>query len=193
MQKLINAKPHLRDCKPCKRLNILNKQYLLNIVRCLRFEKKANKMLARASQTFEYSTGISIAKRSDIAQPDESSTDGGSTGDQELEQYLMLLLGLQRLLIRERQLLVDVVPKARHNEIFTRLSQSSVDMVVKDAEVSVTLIKAILYLILIEKILLKSLADNHEQSSEEHCTKRMVSRIGRVLRPEKHYFATARY
>lgn len=92
-------------------------------------------MLARASQTFEYSTGISIAKRSDIAQFDESSADGGSTGDQELEQYLMLLLGLQRLLIRERQLLVDVVPKARHNDIFTRLSQSSVDMVVKDAEV----------------------------------------------------------
>lgn len=92
-------------------------------------------MLARASQTFEYSTGISIAKRSDATQLDESSADGGTTGDQELEQYLMLLLGLQRLLIRERQLLVDVVPKARHNDIFTKLSQSSVDMVVKDAEV----------------------------------------------------------
>lgn len=96
-------------------------------------------MLARASQTFEYSTGISIAKRSsDNTLGDDSSADGGANGtngDQELEQYLMLLLGLQRLLIRERQLLVDVVPKARHNDIFSRLSQSSVDMVVKDAEV----------------------------------------------------------
>lgn len=92
-------------------------------------------MLARASQTLEYSTGISINKRSESQLLDESMADGGG-GDQELDQYLMLLLGLQRLLIRERQLLVDVVPKARHNEIFSRLSQSSVDMVVKDAEVS---------------------------------------------------------
>lgn len=141
MRKPINARPHLRACKRCKFYHCICFVYVAynvhnNGFARFRFEKKANKMLARASQTFEYSTGISIAKRSDITQTDESSGDGNTTGDQELEQYLMLLLGLQRLLIRERQLLVDVVPKARHNDIFTRLSQSSVDMVVKDAEVT---------------------------------------------------------
>lgn len=59
---------------------------------------------------------------------------GYDGGDQELDKYLMLLIGLQRLLLRERQLLVDVVPKPRHPDIFTRLSQPSIEMVVRDAE-----------------------------------------------------------
>lgn len=66
-----------------------------------------------------------------LAGDDHHHLDGG---DQELDKYLMLLIGLQRLLLRERQLLVDVVPKPRHPDIFTRLSQSSIEMVVRDAE-----------------------------------------------------------
>lgn len=116
------------------------------------FEKKTNKMLQRVENT----TGISIKKGSGGSSGSSSSGGvafggsggGGSAdglaaddhhfghdgGDQELDKYLMLLIGLQRLLLRERQLLVDVVPKPRHPDIFTRLSQPSIEMVVRDAE-----------------------------------------------------------
>lgn len=58
----------------------------------------------------------------------------GNDNDQELEKYLVLLLGLQKLLVWERQLLNDIIPTSRHNEVFSRLSQPSIEMVVKDAE-----------------------------------------------------------
>lgn len=99
-----------------------------------RFERKANKMLLKASQTLEQSTGISLKKS---ANPEQyaSTVDNLVERDQELEKYLVLLLGLQRLLIWERQLLGDIIPTSRHNEIFLQLAQGSIDMVVKDAEV----------------------------------------------------------
>lgn len=91
-------------------------------------------MLLKASQTLEQSTGISLKKS---ANPEQyaSTVDNLVERDQELEKYLVLLLGLQRLLIWERQLLGDIIPTSRHNEIFLQLAQGSIDMVVKDAEV----------------------------------------------------------
>lgn len=98
-----------------------------------RFERKANKMLLKASQTLEQSTGISLKKTQNPEQY-ASTVDNLVERDQELEKYLVLLLGLQRLLIWERQLLGDIIPSSRHNEIFLQLAQGSIDMVVKDAE-----------------------------------------------------------
>lgn len=96
------------------------------------FERKANKMLLKASQTLEQSTGISLKKSSNAEQL--AATETLADKDQELDKYLVLLLGLQRLLIWERQLMNDIIPKSRHNEIFSQLAQSSIDTVVKDAE-----------------------------------------------------------
>lgn len=96
------------------------------------FERKANKMLLKASQTLEQSTGISLKKSSNAEQL--AATETMADKDQELDKYLVLLLGLQRLLIWERQLMNDIIPKSRHNEIFSQLAQTSIDMVVKDAE-----------------------------------------------------------
>ena len=97
-----------------------------------RFERKANKMLLKASQTIEQSTGISLKK---AANPEQClATDNLADKDHELDKYLVLLLGLQRLLIWERHLLGDIIPSTRHNEIFTNLAQNSIDMVVKDVE-----------------------------------------------------------
>lgn len=96
-------------------------------------ERKANKMFLRASQTLEQSTGISLKKSTNTS--DNSYTDNSlADRDQEMDKYLVLLLGLQRLLIWERQLMNDVVPRSRHNEVFSQLAQSSIEMVVKDAE-----------------------------------------------------------
>jgi exocyst complex protein 7 len=61
-----------------------------------------------------------------------SSEDGD--GDQELEKYLVLLLGLQKLLVWERHLLNDIIPSSRHSDVFSRLAHSSIDSVVRDAE-----------------------------------------------------------
>lgn len=95
-------------------------------------ERKANKMLLKASQTLEHSTGISLKKSTNT----ESSAhaDVSADRDQDLDKYLVLLLGLQRLLTWERQLMSDVIPKTRHNEVFSQLAQAAIEMVVKDAE-----------------------------------------------------------
>ncbi|EAT38259.1 AAEL009832-PA [Aedes aegypti] len=96
------------------------------------FERKANKMLIKA-QTLGQSAALAMRKNSsfgDILAAEEY----GSDNDQELEKYLVLLLGLQKLLVWERQLLNDIIPPSRHNDVFSRLSQPSIEMVVKDAE-----------------------------------------------------------
>lgn len=95
-------------------------------------ERKANKMLMKASQTLEQSTGISLKKSANVDH--NAHVDMIADRDQELDKYLVLLLGLQRLFIWERQLMESVIPKSRHNDVFAKLAQSSIEMVVKDAE-----------------------------------------------------------
>lgn len=91
------------------------------------FERKANKMLQKASQTIEQSR-FALKKGADNLAADEY------LGNQDLEKYLVLLLGLQRLLIWERQILMDIVPSGRVVEVFSRLAQPSIDMVVRDVD-----------------------------------------------------------
>lgn len=90
-------------------------------------------MLQKASQIGQ-STGLTMKKSSNHSD-NLTSDDQFPDGDQELDKYLVLLLGLQRLLIWERQLLADVIPTSRHSEVFSKLAQSSIEMVVKDAEI----------------------------------------------------------
>ncbi|XP_055608745.1 exocyst complex component 7 [Uranotaenia lowii] len=97
------------------------------------FERKANKMLMKASQLGQ-STGLAMRKNSSFGDILAAEEYGNENNDQELEKYLVLLLGLQKLLVWERQLLNDIIPSSRHNEVFSRLSQPSIEMVVRDAE-----------------------------------------------------------
>ncbi|XP_068142391.1 exocyst complex component 7 [Drosophila tropicalis] len=96
------------------------------------FEKKANKLYLRATQTIEQSTGFSIKKAS--SHSDHLSSDGPLDGDQELDKYLVMLLGLQRLLNWERAIMLDIIPTSKHNEVFARLAYNAIELVVKDAE-----------------------------------------------------------
>lgn len=86
-------------------------------------------MLQKASQTIEQSR-FALKKSVDNLATDDLGTDG----NQDLEKYLVLLLGLQRLLIWERQILMDIVPSGRVVEVFSRLAQPSIDMVVRDVD-----------------------------------------------------------
>ena len=58
----------------------------------------------------------------------------GENNDMELDKYLVLLLGLQKLLVVERQMLNDIIPSSRQNEVFSRVGMASIEMIVKDAE-----------------------------------------------------------
>lgn len=97
------------------------------------FEKKANKLYLKATQTIENSTGLSLKKNS--SHSDHLTVDEFSNNDQEMDKYIVLLLALQKLLVAERSLLGDVIPENKHTEAFSKLAFNSIDLVVKDAEV----------------------------------------------------------
>lgn len=90
------------------------------------FERKANKMLTKGG----------LLKRQLNLSNDNFLNDDmyGENNDMELDKYLVLLLGLQKLLVVERQVLNDIIPSSRQNEVFSRVGMASIDMIVKDAE-----------------------------------------------------------
>lgn len=87
-------------------------------------------MFLKASQTIEHSTGYSLRK----SNGENMVLDDCIDGDQDLDKFLVLLLGLLRLLIWEKQLLADIIPVSKQNDVFSRLSKNSSEMIVKDAE-----------------------------------------------------------
>ncbi|XP_065359296.1 exocyst complex component 7 [Calliphora vicina] len=96
------------------------------------FERKANKLYLKATQTLEQSTGISIKKAT--SHSEHLSSEEYADGDQELDKYLVMLLGLQRLLNWERALMQEIIPNSKQSDVFAKLAFKSLDMVVKDAE-----------------------------------------------------------
>ncbi|XP_073843735.1 exocyst complex component 7 [Musca autumnalis] len=95
------------------------------------FERKANKLYLKATQTLN-STGISIKKAT--SHSEHLSSEEYADGDQELDKYLVMLLGLQRLLNWERALMQEIIPFKHQSEVFAKLANKSIDMVVKDVE-----------------------------------------------------------
>nr|CAD7410255.1 unnamed protein product [Timema cristinae] len=96
-----------------------------------RFEKKANKMLLRASQTLEHSTGLTLgSRRSGLHQ--ESRED--VVDEQEMENYLVCVMALQRLMQSERSLMVGVIPLQHHHQVFEIVIREAMDLVVQDGE-----------------------------------------------------------
>lgn len=90
------------------------------------FERKANKMFAKASL---------LKKPLNLSNENFLNEDMyGENNDMELEKYLVLLLGLQKLLVLERQILNEIIPSSRQNEVFSKVGMASIDMIVKDAE-----------------------------------------------------------
>jgi exocyst complex component 7 len=68
------------------------------------FERKANKMLK--------SSGL-LRKPLNLSNDNFLNDIYGENNDMELEKYLVLLLGLQKLLVVERQILNDIIPSSR--------------------------------------------------------------------------------
>jgi exocyst complex component 7 len=90
------------------------------------FERKANKMFAKANL---------LKKPLNLSNDNFLNEDMyGENNDMELEKYLVLLLGLQKLLVLERQILNEIIPSSRQNDVFSKVGEASIDMIVKDAE-----------------------------------------------------------
>lgn len=114
-------------------------------------------MILKASQTLGQSTGLSIGPRRstshagilkilyelqdtlvansffifNLIEGDEWS--GGA--EQDMEQYLELVMGLHRLMKAEQMLLVGLVPLAQQHTVFEIIVRDALDLVVQDGEV----------------------------------------------------------
>ncbi|XP_067005979.1 exocyst complex component 7 isoform X2 [Anabrus simplex] len=96
------------------------------------FEKKANKMLLKASQTLEHSTGLTLGPRRSGLLLAESRED--VVDEQEMENYLVCVMALQKLMQSERMLMVGIVPLDLQPRAFEILIRDALNMVVQDGE-----------------------------------------------------------
>uniref|UniRef100_T1HCJ4 Exocyst complex component 7 n=1 Tax=Rhodnius prolixus TaxID=13249 RepID=T1HCJ4_RHOPR len=95
-------------------------------------EKKANKMLLKASQTLENSTGLTLGGRKTAGMHLEARED--MLDEQEMDSYLMCVIAVQKLMSIERNQMANIVPAAHHNKVFQSIVQDSIDLIVHDGE-----------------------------------------------------------
>ncbi|XP_077297926.1 exocyst complex component 7 [Arctopsyche grandis] len=95
-------------------------------------EKRANKMILKASQTLEQSTGLTLGPRRSASHAEGEDWSGGA--EQDMEQYLELVMGLHRLMKAEQMLLVGLVPLAQQHTVFEIIVRDALDLVVQDGE-----------------------------------------------------------
>ncbi|XP_014248415.1 exocyst complex component 7 [Cimex lectularius] len=95
-------------------------------------EKKANKMLLKASQTLESSTGLTLGSRRSGGFNFENRED--IVDEQEMESYLMCVIAVQKLMSLERNLMGNIVPASHHHKVFQSIIQESLDTIVHDGE-----------------------------------------------------------
>lgn len=96
------------------------------------FEKKANKMLLKASQTLEHSTGLSLGARRSTLHLVEAKED--IVDEQEMENYLVCVMALQRLMQHERNLMKGIIPLQHDHQVFQIIIQEALDTIVQDGQ-----------------------------------------------------------
>ncbi|XP_034242549.1 exocyst complex component 7 isoform X1 [Thrips palmi] len=95
-------------------------------------EKKANKMFLKASQTLEQSTGLTFGPRrasSHFAEQREDVVD-----DVEMENYLVCVMALQRLMQSERVLMAGIIPLSHQPHVFETIVSEAIDSIVQEGE-----------------------------------------------------------
>ncbi|KAJ8915975.1 hypothetical protein NQ315_016652 [Exocentrus adspersus] len=97
------------------------------------FEKKANKMLLRASQTLENSTGFTLGTRR-ASHLDTSYTGEEFDNEQEMENYLICVIALHRLMQIEQILMKDIIVTAHQPRVFELIVREAMDTIVQDGE-----------------------------------------------------------
>ncbi|KAK5640808.1 hypothetical protein RI129_009355 [Pyrocoelia pectoralis] len=87
------------------------------------FEKKAGRMLLRASQTIEQSTGLALGTR-------RASTHL----DQEMENYLVCVVALHKLMQVEQSLMKGIITPTHQPRVFELIIRDAMDTIVQDGE-----------------------------------------------------------
>ncbi|XP_012284308.1 exocyst complex component 7 [Orussus abietinus] len=96
-------------------------------------EKKASKMLMKASQT----TGLGISfpsSRKPTPQPLGYATEDAAPDEQEMENYLLLTAGLHKLLQAERALVARILPVTLEPQVLEATVRDAMDLVAHDGE-----------------------------------------------------------
>uniref|UniRef100_A0A8D8LKU4 Exocyst complex component 7 n=1 Tax=Cacopsylla melanoneura TaxID=428564 RepID=A0A8D8LKU4_9HEMI len=94
-------------------------------------EKKANKMLMKASQTLESSTGIQLgARKSSLFDHREDDI----VDESEMENYLVSVMSLQRLMMTEKSLMSSLIIEKHRGPLFQIIIQGALDSTVQDGE-----------------------------------------------------------
>lgn len=100
------------------------------------FEKKANRMLLKASQTLEHSTGLSLGmgRRASSHFGEGQNINEDLESDLEMERYLVCVAALHRLMQAEQTLIRTVMPKQYHYQVFEKAVREAMDFIVSDGE-----------------------------------------------------------
>ncbi|XP_011304280.1 exocyst complex component 7 [Fopius arisanus] len=97
-------------------------------------EKKASKMLMRASQ----STGIGLAfpssRKPMPSLPSNYAPEDAAPDEQEMENYLLLTAGLHRLMQAERSLVARIIPSLLQPQVLEATVRDAMDLVAHDGE-----------------------------------------------------------
>ncbi|RZF38575.1 hypothetical protein LSTR_LSTR010908 [Laodelphax striatellus] len=95
------------------------------------FEKKANKLMMKASQTLEQSTGLTLGNRRGVLHLENRED---VVDEHEMENYLVCVMALQRLMQNERHLMAGIIPLSQQHHVFQKIIQDSMDIIVQDGE-----------------------------------------------------------
>ncbi|XP_034950146.1 exocyst complex component 7 [Chelonus insularis] len=96
-------------------------------------EKKASKMLMRASQT----TGIGLAfpsSRKPTPSPLNFAPEDAAPDEQEMENYLLLTAGLHKLMQAEKILIAKIIPTSLQPQVLEATVRDAMDLVAHDGE-----------------------------------------------------------
>ncbi|CAG5092801.1 Similar to Exo70: Exocyst complex component 7 (Drosophila melanogaster) [Cotesia congregata] len=96
-------------------------------------EKKASKMLMRASQ----STGLGLAfpsSRKPAPAPLSYAPEDAAPDEQEMENYLLLTAGLHKLMQAERSLVARIIPAPLQPQVLEATVRDAMDLVAHDGE-----------------------------------------------------------
>ncbi|ENN77972.1 hypothetical protein YQE_05649, partial [Dendroctonus ponderosae] len=97
------------------------------------FERKANRMFLRASQTLEHSTGFTLgSKRS--SHLDTSYSGEEVDNEQEMYNYLICIIALHKLMQIEQYLMKEIITPNHRPQVFELIVREAMDTLVQDGE-----------------------------------------------------------
>ncbi|KAJ3644435.1 hypothetical protein Zmor_022168 [Zophobas morio] len=97
-------------------------------------ERKANRMFLKASQTFEHSTGLNLGTRRASSHLDPSYNGEEYDNEQEMENYLICVVALHKLMQIEQSLIKGIIAPTHQPRVFELIVREAMDTIVQDGE-----------------------------------------------------------